>query len=305
MSWLVTGTSGLLGSTLAARLRREGTTVVGLDVRAGAQTDCLGTLASREDVDRAVAKATAGGQRLVGVVHAGALHKPDLAERERVEFVDVNIRGTLNVLEAVPEGTPVIVCTTTSLFGHALVDKDARAAVWIDEDVVPRVKNMYGASKEAAEIMCRLMHQVRHLPIAMLRLSRFFQEEDDDPGRLQLAPDRTLKMLEYLHRRVHVDDAVQACLDAHAALVDGRVACDAFIIAAPTPFVRGEDEADLLSRPEDVVRRRCGDGIVDTFLAAGHTFIPIDRVYDSGKAVRTFGWSPVHTFAHVAAGDGS
>jgi nucleoside-diphosphate-sugar epimerase len=34
------------------------------------------------------------------VVHAGALHKPDIARYPATAFVDVNLTGTLNLLEA-------------------------------------------------------------------------------------------------------------------------------------------------------------------------------------------------------------
>ena len=34
------------------------------------------------------------------MIHAGALHKPDIARYPRQAFVDVNVTGTLNLLEA-------------------------------------------------------------------------------------------------------------------------------------------------------------------------------------------------------------
>ena len=57
------------------------------------------------------------------VFHAATLHKPHLATNSRQEFVDVNITGTLNLLEeAVAAGVGAFVYTsTTSVFGDALV----------------------------------------------------------------------------------------------------------------------------------------------------------------------------------------
>ena len=56
------------------------------------------------------------------VLHTAALHKPHVATHSRQDFVDVNVSGTLNLLEeAVAAGVPAFVYTsTTSVFGDAL-----------------------------------------------------------------------------------------------------------------------------------------------------------------------------------------
>jgi len=57
------------------------------------------------------------------VFHPATLHKPHVATHSRQEFVDTNITGTLNLLEAaVSAGVQSFVYTsTTSVFGDALV----------------------------------------------------------------------------------------------------------------------------------------------------------------------------------------
>ena len=62
-----------LGRFLAPRLRAEGYEVVGLDVAPGPDTQVLGSIADRALVNRVFAEH--GPDR---VVHAGALHKPDI-----------------------------------------------------------------------------------------------------------------------------------------------------------------------------------------------------------------------------------
>ena len=74
MRILLTGSSGWLGRFLAPRLRDAGHSVVGLDVAAGADTDLIGSVADRPLVDRIFAD-----QGIEAVIHAGALHKPDIA----------------------------------------------------------------------------------------------------------------------------------------------------------------------------------------------------------------------------------
>ena len=93
MRVLLTGSSGWLGRHLAPLLRAAGHEVVGLDVARGAETDVVGSVADRVVVDRAM-----GG--IDAVIHAGALHKPDIARYPNRAFLDVNVTGTLNLLEA-------------------------------------------------------------------------------------------------------------------------------------------------------------------------------------------------------------
>ena len=49
------------------------------------------------------------------IVHSGALHKPDIERRPREDFIEVNIRGTFNLLEeAVANGVGRFVFTSTT-----------------------------------------------------------------------------------------------------------------------------------------------------------------------------------------------
>jgi nucleoside-diphosphate-sugar epimerase len=95
MRILLTGSSGWLGRFLAPRLRQEGHQVTGLDVAPGTDTEVLGSVADRALVDRVFAE-----RGIEAIIHAGALHKPDIARCPALAFVDVNVRGTLNLLEA-------------------------------------------------------------------------------------------------------------------------------------------------------------------------------------------------------------
>ena len=94
MRVLLTGSSGWLGRFLAPRLRARGHSVVGLDVVAGVDTDVVGSVA-----DPAVVE-VAFGRGVDAVIHAGALHKPDIARYPEQAFVDVNVTGMATTLAA-------------------------------------------------------------------------------------------------------------------------------------------------------------------------------------------------------------
>ena len=130
-------------------------------------------------VDRALVRRSVAG--VDAVIHTATLHKPHVITHDRAAFVATNVSGTLNLLEAAADagvGAFVFV-STTSTFGRALTPPADAPAAWITEDVPPVPKNIYGATKTAAEDLCELVHRDRQLPCVILRTSRFFPEADD------------------------------------------------------------------------------------------------------------------------------
>jgi hypothetical protein len=125
MRVLLTGSSGWLGRFLAPRLRVAGHVVIGLDVAPGADTNVIGSV-----TDIAVVERTFADHGVEAVVHACALHKPDIVRVHPRAFVDVNVTGTLNLLEiAVAAGHDRFVFTsTTSLMISQTIRENAGAA---------------------------------------------------------------------------------------------------------------------------------------------------------------------------------
>lgn len=171
---LVTGSSGHLGEALARTLKDLGRDVVGVDVIAGPFTTNVGSIVNREFVKSC----------MVGVetvFHAATLHKPHIATHTKQDFIDTNITGTLNLLEEATKASvnAFVFTSTTSVFGDAMASKDGTPAVWVTEDLTPIPKNIYGATKLAAEDLCQLFHRNNGLACIVLRTSRFFPEDDD------------------------------------------------------------------------------------------------------------------------------
>ena len=285
---LVTGSSGHLGEGLMRVLRAEGVAARGLDVLPSPWTDVVGSIA-----DPAVVRAAVDGAD--AVVHAATLHKPHVGSHPRSAFVDVNVTGTLNLLEAaVAAGVGAFVFTsTTSAFGRALAPPPGAPAAWITEDVRPVPKNVYGATKVAAEDLCELVHRDHGLPVLILRTSRFFPEPDDVEDRRAAYDDLNLKVNELLYRRADLADVVDAhrlALERAPALGFGR-----YIVTATTPFAR-EDAARLREDAPAVLRERVPE-YEAVYAARGWTMLPqVGRVYDNARARSDLGWTPEYGF---------
>lgn len=289
MKILVTGSAGHLGEALMRTLRASTHDAIGLDALPSPFTDIVGSI-----VDRAVCASAMAG--VDAVLHAATLHKPHVATRSRQEFVDVNVTGTLNLLEeAVAAHVGAFVYTsTTSAFGDALTPEPDGSATWITEDVVPIPKNVYGITKLAAENLCELMHRLHGVPCVVLRTSRFFAEDDDLPERRHAHVDANLKINELLYRRADLHDIV----DAHLLAVEKAPAIGfgRYIVSATTPFTPDDLHA-LRTDPASVVARHVPAHATE-YARRGWTLLDsIDRVYVNERARAELGWRPVHDFA--------
>jgi UDP-glucose 4-epimerase len=299
MRILVTGSAGHLGEALVRTLPADGHEVVGLDVLASPHTHVLGSIADRGVIQRAVDGVDA-------IVHAATLQKPHVASHRRQEFVDTNVTGTLNLLEAAVEaGVGRFVFTsTTSTFGRALTPPPGAPAAWITEDVAPVPRNVYGATKTAAEDLCELVHRDHGLPVLILRTSRFFPEADDHEEVRNAYADANLKVNELLFRRVDLEDVVAAhrlALQRAPEIGFGR-----YIVSATTPFTR-DDLADLRDDAPSVVARLFPD-YERVYGERGWRMFPtVERVYVNRRARDELGWAPRYDFGYalerLAAGE--
>jgi UDP-glucose 4-epimerase len=292
---LVTGSAGHLGEAIIRVLQRGGRgargAALGIDRVTSNFTGRIGSITDRLFVRDAMREARA-------VIHTATLHKPHVDTYSWQSFVDTNITGTLVLLEeAAAAGVESFVFTsTTSAFGSALSPAAGRPAAWITEAVVPVVKNIYGATKVAAETLCELFQKDRGLPVVVLRVSRFFQEPDDDPNARARFSVGNAQANEFLHRRVDLQDAV----DAHIAALERAPAIGfgRYIVSATSPFMPA-DLAQLRADAEPVIRRLYPD-YAALYAARGWTMVrQIDRVYVNDAARRDLQWKPHHDFQHV------
>jgi len=168
---LVTGGAGFIGSRLVDRLLREGHEVTVLDsLLAGTTGNLEEHLNSaslhliKADVRnlRAVKKAVKGAS---AVFHLAALINVPLSVEDPVLTNDVNVRGTLSVLEAsLAENVDrFIFMSSSAVYGEARY-------LPINEEHPTTPLSPYGVSKLAAENYCRNYHEIHGLRTCCLRL---------------------------------------------------------------------------------------------------------------------------------------
>ncbi len=280
-------------------MRALGEQATGLDIVPSPYTTVVGSITDRECVRRCMAGVSV-------VLHTATLHKPHVASHARDDFVDTNITGTLNLLQAaVAAGVGRFVYTsTTSTFGRALTPADGEPAAWITEDVTPVPRNIYGVTKTAAENLCELVARDHGLPCVVLRTSRFFPEGDDAEDRRTAYDDLNLKVNELLYRRVDLADVVDAHMIAWRrapAIGFGR-----YIISATSPFAR--DDLPALRGDLPSVIERLYPQCAEIYARRGWSLLPgIDRVYVNTRARKELGWWPAYDFGRalqsLAAGE--
>ena len=271
---LVTGTSGRIAAAVVRELARDHD-VVGLDRRAGPLTDMVGEITDAALLERATAGVDA-------IVHTAALHAPHVGEFSDQAFVDVNVGGTERIVEAAQRRgiSRLVFTSTTSLYGDAMVADDR--AVWVDEALVPRPRDIYDETKLAAERICAGAASER-LTCISLRMSRCFPE-----------PERLMHVYR-LYRGVDERDVAAAHRAALEVVADGY---DVFNVSAPPPF-RPHDMTSIYEDAAAVIAHYY-PWAPQAFAARGWRLpVRIDRCYVIDKAREALGYAPRYDFGYL------
>jgi len=170
---IVTGGAGFIGSHLIKTLVERGDRVRVLDNFSTGTMANLAAVAPQIDVidgdlrDAAVVRRAAGGARIIFHLAAQASVPRSVADPR--ETFDVNLTGTLNLLEAArDEGCQrVVVASTSAVYGD---DPAARKT----ETLAPRPLSPYAISKLAAEQCCAFFTRVHQLETVALRYFNVF-----------------------------------------------------------------------------------------------------------------------------------
>jgi UDP-glucose 4-epimerase len=220
---IVTGGAGFIGSHVVDALLAEGCDVTVIDDLSSGDARRVAAQAHLREldiVDRPALDAVVAEVAPQAIFHLAAQASVVASVEDPVRDCDVNVKGTLHVLEAAAGcGAPVVFTST----GGALYGDQAPRPT--SEDYLPEPLSPYGASKLAAEAYVKTWSQSKGIANAVCRLGNVYGPRQNPHGEAgvvaifssHLYEDRAPKV--YGHGKptrdyVYVSDVVSALLAA-------------------------------------------------------------------------------------------
>ena len=214
---LITGGAGFIGSALSKHLQEEGHEVFVLDNLSFGRRELAGVPDTRffdADIrDRAATQRVLDETRPNIVLHLAAIHFIPYCNSHPAEAADININGTINVLDAAQHcGTvkQVFVASTAAVYPIA----DGA----MDENHPTGPMDIYGTTKLATEKIASEFHLRTGIPTVIGRFFNAFGPNETNPHlfpeiqRQVLAGARTLQLgnLDPKRDYIHTEDMSRA-----------------------------------------------------------------------------------------------
>lgn len=277
MKILVTGSSGQLGSVTVKHLKAHQHSIYGIDISPSATTDELVDITDTDTI-------TAVCRNFDAIIHTAGLHgKHYELGYPRSAFIKTNIDGTLNLLNACIKNniSRFLFISTTSIYGDALTDDEK--AVWVDELLTERPRDIYDITKQTAEQLCKDFFYKDGLQASVYRVARFLPEDDN------------LKLNHRLYRGLDERDGAEAL---RLALDTSFSNFEIFNISSGSPF-KQDDLYYIKQAPEHLILKYY-PAAAEIYKAYGWRFPKsIDRVYVCDKAARYLNYKPNFTFEYL------
>lgn len=266
-----------MGAVTVNHLRIHGHEVTGIDIIPAETTGELIDILNKEAV-------LAITQNIDVIIHTAAIHgKHYELNYPREAFIDVNIYGTLNLLNACIANSvqKVLYTSTTSIYGDAMVNTGQ--AVWVDEELAIKPRDIYDITKQTAEQLCKDFFYREGLQTSVYRVGRFLPETDN------------LKLNHRLYRGLDERDGAEGL---RLAIEQTFSEFETFNITSSSPFKKDE-LIQLKYDPARVIKKHYPQAEA-IYQSKGWEFPnSIDRVYVSDKAKRYFGYEPKFTFDYL------
>lgn len=198
MTTLVTGGAGFVGSHLAAALLARGDSVVVIDnfndyydpaikranaARLREYASC--TLIEGDIRDAALVQRAFAQHGITRVAHLAALAGVRASVNQPRLYLDVNLTGTLNLLEAAKQAgiKQFVLASTSSVYGRTKI------LPFVETDNADRPLAAYPASKRAAELLAHTYRNLVGMPVTILRFFNVY----GPAGRPDMMPWRLLE----------------------------------------------------------------------------------------------------------------
>lgn len=194
---LVTGATGFIGEVLVARLRSEGHDVQGIGSANG-------------DIREPGTLRDFNATGITHVFHLAARSYVPDSWSDPHGFMDVNIRGTLNVLDFCRTTGAALTFASGFIYG-------VPESVPVSESAPVRPNNPYAQSKACAEELCHFYASHLGVSVGIARLFNVYGPGQDERflipellGQARSRPEIRVRDLTPRRDFIHVDDAVDA-----------------------------------------------------------------------------------------------
>jgi UDP-glucose 4-epimerase len=211
MKYLVTGGAGFIGSNIVKELLRQGQEVRVLDNFATGKRENILPLLKNSKLTliegdlRSFHIARAAVKGVDYILHQGALPSVPRSINDPITSNDVNVLGTLNILEAAREfGVKRVVCASSS-------------SIYGNSETLPKVETMpvnpmspYALTKYAQERYCQIFHQLYGLETVSLRYFNVFGPNQDPTSQYSAVIPKFIRLIQQEREPIIYGDGLQS-----------------------------------------------------------------------------------------------
>ena len=296
MTTLITGGAGFIGSHVAQALLKRGERVVVIDnfndyydpaikrenarrlLEYGACQLIEGDIRDASLVERIFAD-----EGITRVAHLAAMAGVRASVRQAKLYMDVNLGGTLNLLEA-SKAVPIeqfVLASTSSVYGKT------ETLPFVETDLADRPLAAYPASKRSAEMLAHTYHNLVDMPVTALRFFNVYGpagRPDMMPWKLMAATQTGEEMRLFNGGEIHRDwTYIADTVDGVLAALDTPLGYEVINLGCGAPISLNEFIAII----EEYAGRTINTVAVPTPLSD-----PPITFCDNSKARRLLGFAP-------------
>jgi len=232
MKILLTGSSGFIGHSLKRLLEKKGIKVASYDL----DDNPPNNINDFPNLDSKV-------EGLDGIIHLAALSQTELAYQNPLDCVNINIGGTINILESArmhqrADNHPwVIFSSSREVFGEA-------EKLPVTEETLRKPVTIYGVTKMVGEELCRVFSRNYGLKTRVLRFTSVYGSKDDQLQRIipkfiiQAAKNEPLIINgtgEEIFDFTYIDDITEGIWQSIQEVEKSQKPYDDFILSAGQP----------------------------------------------------------------------